>query len=144
MLRQSVLLVFALFALNANANVATNNPFNDFLSLEIEKLELEQELFGASTNDEAVSIKSISVYELEEELDLGFDTKGYLPEDFDAREGMHDLDWSTIALYEPEEDLEIGFDTKAYLPNDFNPFIGMNCESDVQISISFNYVIMRK
>ncbi|MBT8273770.1 MAG: hypothetical protein KJO77_08185 [Bacteroidia bacterium] len=126
MIRQSILVIFALFALNVNANTEKNeNPFTDFISFEIEKFELEQELFGETTNDEAVSIASLDVYEIEEDLELGFNTSDYLPSDFDARKGMKDIDWNTIELYEIEDDYEIGFDTKAYLPKGFNPYKGM-------------------
>jgi len=138
MKRQLILVIFALFALNVNANAETNaDPYSDFLSLEIEKLELEQELFGETANDEAVSIASIDVYEIEEEVELDFNTAEFVPADFNANEGMNDIDWSSIELLELEEEFEIGFDTKAYLPKGFNPYEGMKCtESTV---VSFNY-----
>ena len=127
---RSLIILFALFALNANANAETNNdPFGDYLGLEIEKLELEQTLFGESNVNEAVSIESVSVIELEEDLELGFETSDYLPEDFNAKVGMNNIDWNTIKLYEVEEELEIGFNTKDYLPEGFNPFKGMHCET---------------
>jgi len=129
MLRQFTF-IFALFALNANANTETkNDPFTDYLTLEIEKLELEHELFGFQSNREVVSIESLDIYEIQEEIVLDFDTAEYLPEGFNAREGMEDIDWDTITLYEVEEELDLGFDTKDYLPKDFNPYHGMTLEN---------------
>lgn len=135
MKRQSILAFFALFALNATANTAVNeDPFSDFLNLEIEKLELEQELFGTSNNGEEVSIASIDVYKLEEDIELCFDTADYLPADFDAKKGMNDIDWSSIELVELKEDFDIGFDTKDYLPKNFNPYEGMLCTDSIEVS----------
>ena len=138
MLRQLFVFVFALFALNATANTIPEvEALDNFITLEIEKAELEQELFGTLTNDEEISIASIEVYDLEEEITIGFETKSYLPEDFDARAGMGDIDWNKIELFEVEEELNLGFDTKDYLPKNFNPYRGMDCEASVVIS--FNY-----
>lgn len=135
MIRQSILVIFALFALNVNANAEkTEDPFTDFISLEIEKFELEQELFGETANDEAVSIASIDVYDLNEEVELDFNTADFLPEDFNAKEGMEDLDWSSINLVELEEEVEIGFDTKAYLPKDFDPYKGMKVTDSTEVT----------
>lgn len=134
MLRQLFVFVFALGALNATADTTPEiDPLADYISLEIEKMELEQELFGVPTNgEEIISIASIDLYEIEEELDLGFDTADHVPNDFNAKEGMNDIDWSTIELYEVEEEIELGFNTKDYLPKGFNPYQGMiKSDSDV-------------
>ena len=129
MLRQSILILVALVALNVNANTDTeNDPYSDYINLEIEKLELEEVLFEKTVETEVVSIASIEVYELEEELELGFNTKNYLPEGFDAYAGMNDIDWSTIELLELEEEVELGFNPKDYLPKGFNPYKGMECK----------------
>ena len=139
MLRQLFVFVLALVAVNATANTNPEvDTLDEFLALEIEKLELEQELFGTPTNGEdIISIASVEVYELEEEVTIGFDTTEYLPEDFNARAGMGDIDWNTIELYELEEEIDLGFNTKDYLPKNFNPYRGMDCEAS--IVISFNY-----
>ena len=79
-----------------------------------------------------MSIESIDLYEPEEEFEIGFDTTKYLPEDFNARTGMDDIDWSTIELYEIEE--EDDFDPKKYLPEGFNPYEGMDCPSTIMLS----------
>ncbi|WP_242082318.1 hypothetical protein [Aestuariivivens sediminis] len=68
-----------------------------------------------------VKIEDVFVYELEEDVNIDFDTKQFLPKDFNPLKGLGNLDWNTIALYEIEEDVKIDFDTKQYLPKDFNP-----------------------
>ena len=139
MLRQLFVFVFALFALNATADTYPGvDTLDEYITLEIEKLELEQELFGTPTNGEdIISIDSIKVIELEEEIELDFNTADYLPADFDAREGMGDINWDEIELYEVEEEVELGFDTTAYLPKNFNPYRGMDC--DMGVAVTFNF-----
>ncbi|MDD7888190.1 hypothetical protein [Flavivirga sp. 57AJ16] len=71
-----------------------------------------------------LDVGSIEVYEIEEDVDLGFNTKDYLPENFNPLKGKGDLDWSTIEIYKIEEDVDLGFNTKDYLPENFNPLKG--------------------
>ena len=124
MLRQSISMLFVLFAFSANANIEPKeDPMDNFISLQIETLELELDLFG-TTNKEIISIASVDVYEVEEELNFDYDTSDYLPMNFDAQGGVN-LDWSVIELIEVEEEVEFGFDVKAYLPCGFNPYQGM-------------------
>lgn len=128
MIRKFIFVMFALIAINANANIEKNiNPISDFICNEIEKIELELELFGDITNVEGLCIAAIDVYEIEEELELEFNTANYLPADFIALKRINDIDWSSIELVELEEDVDIGFDTKSYLPYNFNPYEGMKC-----------------
>lgn len=121
MLRKLLVFVFALSALNATANTITAvDPIEDYLALEIDKLELELELFGEQANgEEAISILAIDIYDLNETVEIGFDTSNYLPADFNAKEGMNELDWDMIKLYEIEEEIELDFETTNYLPKDF-------------------------
>ncbi|MBT8258681.1 MAG: hypothetical protein KJO49_09435 [Bacteroidia bacterium] len=139
MLRQLFVFVFALFALNATADTYPEvDTLEDYITLEIEKIELEQELFGTLSKDENIaSIASIEVYEIEEEVELNFNTADYLPEDFNARKGMGDINWDTIELYEVEEEIDLGFDTKDYLPKNFNPYRGMDCDTGVAVTFNF-------
>ena len=136
MFRQLFAFGFALVAWNATADIRPNDlPLDDILALEIEVMELELDLFGdAYICEEEVSIDSIALYEVEEEVDLGFDTSEYLPENFDPREGMDDIDWSTIDLYEVEEEDDFDFNTKDFLPEGFDPYKGMNCQSEIMLS----------
>ena len=138
MLRQLFAFGFALVAWNATAEIGPNDiPLDDILALEIEQMELELDLFeDAYICEEVVSIESIDLYEPEEELEIGFDTTEYLPEGFDAREGMDDIDWSAIELFEIEEEDDFDFNTKDYLPVGFNPYKGMDCTAHAPIMLS--------
>ena len=66
-----------------------------------------------------LDLNEIVFIEEEEILDLGFDTRDYLPEGFDANEAYVDL--NQIPFMEDEE-LELNFDTASYLPEDFDPY----------------------
>lgn len=127
MLRQSIIILSALFTLGVNANPNyEDNPITDYVNAQIETLELELELFGTVMNTDIASIESIQVYEIEEELTLDFDTSNYLPADFNAFEGMVTLDWTEIDLYELEEEENFDFNVQDYLPEGFDPYEGMN------------------
>ena len=82
-----------LIALNASANINNNSD-----NLNSEKSRLEKILFGniEYLNSTVASINSIELIELEEEVELGFDTANYLPENFNALKGKHGLVWNTI------------------------------------------------
>ena len=118
-------LLSAIFTLNISAKTNTNS--DTFYSLDNEKQKLEQVLFTQLEDlyTENFEISEIVVIELEEEVELGFDTSMFLPVDFNALKGKNDLDWNSIELIEIEEDIEINFDTKAYLPLGFDPYKGM-------------------
>ncbi|WP_303319102.1 hypothetical protein Q4Q34_03470 [Flavivirga abyssicola] len=68
-----------------------------------------------------LDVSSIEVYEIDEEIEIGFDTKAYLPENFNPLKGLHDIDWSVVEIYKVEEEVELGFDTEGFLPRNFNP-----------------------
>lgn len=81
------------------------------------------------TECEKLQIQDINVIEVEEEIDLGFDTAQYLPEGFNPFEGMEpNLD--DIVIIEEEEEIDLGFDTALYLPIGFNAYEGMALEID--------------
>ncbi len=82
-----------------------------------------------TTEKEKFDINSITYIEDEIEIDLGFDTADYLPEDFDAHQVYFDLNGVDYI----EEDLAIEWDTKEYLPKEFNAYA---YSTDVQ-SINF-------
>jgi hypothetical protein len=63
----------------------------------------------------------IVVLEVEEEVDLGFDTAEYLPLGFNAYEGM-ELDVEDIVILEEEEEVDLGFDVAPYLPENFDAY----------------------
>ena len=122
-MNQLTLLLIVLFAINTTAK--TNNNLNEFNS---EKSELEKILFVniEDSSFEYVDINSIEVIELEEEVELEFNPKDYLPENFNALKVKHDLDWSTIELIELEEEVGFNFNPKDYLPEGFNALKGMH------------------
>lgn len=70
-----------------------------------------------------IAIDAIELIELEEEVSFNFDTKNYLPENFNPLKGKDDLDWSKIELVELEEEVSFNFNTKDYLPKHFNPYV---------------------
>ena len=66
-----------------------------------------------------LDLEAIPYEELEEEIDLGFDTREYLPEGFDPEAIYVDL---KEILYLEEKTVVLQFDTKAYLPESFDAF----------------------
>jgi len=123
-----ILLFSVLFALNADAKINKNHDYlnSEFISLNSEKRQMENILFAKvkDSNNVNVEVSDVKVIELEEEIELGFDTTYYLPQDFNALEGMYDLDWNSINLIEVEEEVELGFDTTKYLPQNFSALKG--------------------
>jgi len=83
-----------------------------------------------TTEKEKFDINSIVYIEDEIEIDLGFDTADYLPEDFDAYQVYFDLN----SVDYIEDDYTLEWDTQAYLPKEFNAYA---YPSDVQ---SINYI----
>ncbi|WP_027076701.1 hypothetical protein [Maribacter antarcticus] len=76
------------------------------------------------TQNNHINIYDIDLIEVEEELELGFDTAPYLPEGFNAYAGM-ETTLDNLGLVEIEENIDLGFNTKEYLPEGFNPYQGM-------------------
>ena len=111
------LLMLALFSTSMLlANTTASDPFADFLASEIERMELEQELFGIEKNlEDPISIAAVAVYELDEEINLGFNTSDYLPSNFNAKRGMKVIDWNTIKLYEVEEEIDLDVNVESDL-----------------------------
>jgi hypothetical protein len=79
-----------------------------------------------NTTNMVLQVEDIKVIELEEPVEINFDTAQYLPKDFNALAGKNDIDWSKVELVELEEDVDLGFDPKAYLPKNFNALEGKN------------------
>lgn len=133
------LLFSLLITLTINAKAETSNELSnlnlEFISLETNQFDLELEIF--SNLDEAIlNVEDIEVIELEEDVEINFDTKDHLPNDFNALAGKNDIDWSKIELVELEEEVELGFNTKDYLPKNFNPYKGIECKSEVVVCLN--------
>lgn len=127
-MKQSILILAVLFGLHTTANAETNTLLT-YLNLDLEKIIVEDRVFNQEYSldfNEELSVASINVVELEEEVDLGFDPTAYLPADFNALEGKNDIDWSTLEVIELEEEVDLGFDPTAYLPEGFNALEGKN------------------
>jgi hypothetical protein len=138
-------LLFAICSMLLVTNAATlfdtiYNPYHD---------QLTREVLDPPGKDPE-KIEDINVYEIEEEVFIGFDTKKYLPKGFNSLEGLYDLDWNKIELTELEEEIEIDFDTKQHLPKGFNPLKGMYdldwskielIEIEEEVEINFNTLL---
>jgi len=129
---QLTVLLTAMFAFNV-ATIAEKipdnfNPDSRITYKTLEELELEDILFNTANNldEESLDTASIEVLDIKEDAEINFDIKAHLPVNFNALQGMHDLNWNTIELVELEEEANLDFDTKAYLPSDFNPLKGMH------------------
>jgi hypothetical protein len=94
-------------------------------NLDFERMHLSevQYVHDEFYNDENknLDLNEITYIEEEEEIDLGFDPKLYLPADFDAFHGMR-LNLNDIPYIEQEEEIILDFDVKDYLPKDFSPY----------------------
>jgi hypothetical protein len=121
----SFLLAIATFlVLSTSANSFNSEKNPDQLALQCNDLENEECKIALNSYfelEEPIKIEDVYVYEIEEEVNIGFDTKQYLPEGFNPLEGIHALDWSSIELIEPEYEMDIDYITnqfslKAYKP----------------------------
>lgn len=112
--------MFLAFNLNARTQMTEEDYANlnyEYLNLENEKFDIEQVVFeDIYSIADAVKVEDINVVELEEEVNIDFDTKKYLPERFNANKGMNDLDWNTIELVEIEEEVDLGCNSKNQIP----------------------------
>ena len=140
-MRQSIFILCLLLGFNAMASEANRTElFPTYTSLDLEQIALEDELFTTedTLEEETITIESIEVVEIEEEVELGFDTAQYLPKGFNALKGKNDINWDEIELVELEEEVEYDFDTSKHVPENFNPYKGMQCNSSVVMAINLN------
>ena len=120
---KSLVIIFSMF-LALNVTAKTQMPEEDYFSINLDYVILENELFDLEQivfEDfynivEDVKVSDINVVELEEDIEINFDTKKYLPERFNAYKGMHDIDWNTVKLVELEEDVELESNNQNSLP----------------------------
>ncbi len=114
-----------LISLTATAStIKEGDTLNNSLNSELHKLEKTIFVNAEDSASEIIAINDIEVIELEEEVELAFDTCRYLPKNFNALKGKNDLDWNTIELIEIEEDVDLGFDAQKYLPQGFDAHQG--------------------
>lgn len=113
----SMLMVFTSVS-NGQGEIPFSNLNDEYVETEIEAFEIEQKLFE-NYNDITVNVSDIEVIEVEEDVEINFDTKKHLPKRFNANKGMHDINWDEVELIEIDEEVEIDFDTEDYLPRGF-------------------------
>ena len=109
-------IIFSMF-LALNVTAKTQMPEgeysilnSEFIELENEIFDLEQIVFEDFTTTQSLKIEDIEVVDIEEDVELDFDTKKYLPERFNAYKGMYDIDWSKVELVEIEEEVDLSKD----------------------------------
>ena len=106
------LLFSMLFAFNANAS---SNKFSDVCSEckteNLEECTLRNTLFSSSENLQAsnLDISTIEIVEIEEDVELNFDTKQYLPKGFNALYSEDVLDHSIANMVLLEIEQELGY-----------------------------------
>lgn len=121
------LLLSMLLVLNLNAMTSHTNDYDNCSFEPFEECSLSKVLFQIpdSIDDyDTIDVNAIELVEIDEEVNINYDTSKYLPEGFNALKGKDDLDWSKIELIEIEEEVNINFDTSKYLPKGFNPLKG--------------------
>ena len=109
-------IIFSMF-LALNVTAKTQMPEeeysilnSEFIELENEIFDLEQIVFEDFITTQSLKVEDIEVVEIEENVEIDFDTKKYLPERFNAYKGMYDIDWSTVELVEIEEEVDLSKD----------------------------------
>ena len=108
-----------LIAVNANVesalpnDVLVINNFNPKTIVAVENLSTSDHL------EENLNLPTNDWVDMENDMELGFDTKAYLPENFDPYANPTDI--HSINFIE-EEGIELGFETSAYLPEGFNAY----------------------
>ncbi|EGV44630.2 hypothetical protein BZARG_1597 [Bizionia argentinensis JUB59] len=114
------LLVLSSFLLTLTTTVASN-----FISEKKSSISLV--VTSKSETEKTVpKIQEIQVFNVKEQIDLGFDVNQYLPENFNPLAGKNDLNWNNILIIETPVVVNLDFDIKFYLPKNFNPLKGKN------------------
>ena len=102
----------------------TRSLENGFAALRIEADVVEEMSNDPVGYEDSASyeldLSEIEFIEEESVVDLGFETKDYLPEGFNPYENFFDL--NSIIYIEDETEIDLGFDTEDYLPGDFDPY----------------------
>jgi len=131
-------LVCGLVFMGITSTSQTENSITDFDNqVAVESVSLtvnEHTLFWSTDNEEIailgtgcttsteepenLELDAISYLEADEIIELGFDTKVYLPENFDPTTFYFDV--ATVTYIEEYKGSDLGFNTKDYLPNDFD------------------------
>ena len=120
---KSVLMFSLIFLINISNVISANSNNNEKCEQSNEEeCVLIHKLFAHNGISNELDWNKIKLVELEEEAILDFETKNYLPLNFNPLKGKYDLDWNSIKLVEMDEEVSLDFDTKDYLPEGFNPY----------------------
>jgi len=112
-----------IFLINISNVISANSNNNEKCEQSNEEeCVLIHKLFAHNGISNELDWNKIKLVELEEEAILDFETKNYLPLNFNPLKGKYDLDWNSIKLVEMDEEVSLDFDTKDYLPEGFNPY----------------------
>lgn len=112
-MKNLVIIISMFLASNLNATeqlTETDGSLSnaEYIELENELLDLELIVFEDLTlTTQDINVEDINVIEIEEEVEIDFNTKEYLPERFVATKGMHDIDWTKVELIELEEEVDL-------------------------------------
>ena len=111
-MKRLVIIISMFLALNINAKQQFSEAeysmlISEYIELENEIFDLEQIVFEDITTTQSLKVEDIEVIEIDEDIEINFDTKKYLPERFNAYKGMYDIDWSKVELVEIEEELDL-------------------------------------
>ena len=114
-MKRLVIIISMFLALNINAKQQFSEAeysllISEFIELENEIFDLEQIVFEDITTTQSLKVEDIEVIEIDEDIEINFDTKKYLPERFNAFKGMYDIDWSKVELVEIEEEVDLNKD----------------------------------
>ena len=127
----------------------TENPTTDFENqVTVENVSLtvnEHTLFWTTDNEEIgiqgtssimpteapenLQLDEILYLEANNEIELGFDTKAYLPENFDPTTFYFDV--TAVSYIDENKGSDLGFNTKDYLPAEFNAYVQPEDAMDV-------------
>lgn len=145
------------FENTSEMNQCDSCGMTEICTIDCEEEILEQEIFEVFEIASTLVPNDIKVYELEEEVNLGFNSENYLPKNFNPYAGMNTIaeleveaeivlssifndeplnviiNIEDIEIFDIEEVVEIGFDSKNCLPADFNPYLGMNTVAELEV-----------
>ena len=92
-----------------------------------------------SETPENLDLNQITYLEADATIELGFDAKAYLPENFDPTTFYFNV--ATVVYMEATEDIDLGLDTTDYLPNDFDAYAQPEDVMDVSYMEETDYIV---
>ena len=127
MLRFTVIFSFLLgvnIVANAENETVYSQPYSEGIEMLIEQYTIENQIFN-SKEVHSADLSQLKIIEVEDDVELNFNPKAYLPNGFNALKGKNEIKWNQLELVEIDEEIELGIDPQLYLPNGFDPYEGM-------------------